>query len=245
MRRLPLADGYKTTVPCFVSFSGLTIPLGIDVTGPEPVEVKAGKFDCFKLQLSIGQTFWYSADARRLLVKFEAGGALAELAEVLQRKPGEPAQFQDDDLGVTFQTPADWYFHRHADGKSKAQIVDLLDPEGDIDDMSLKLEPVSALPAADKASPRAWLDSSNTELCSAMTDAKVDPASWKNVALDGRPAVSCIVNFTDQKKAMVMYTVATFGKTTAERFTMLVEHDKLATFKPTFDAIVGSFHSSR
>ena len=83
MRCLPLQIGYKTTIPTITTLGGgAVIPVGLEVTAKEMVEVPAGKFDCFKIPLSIGQTFWITDDAHRYLVKFEGGGATGSLARV-------------------------------------------------------------------------------------------------------------------------------------------------------------------
>ncbi|MEO7318601.1 MAG: hypothetical protein ABIZ56_06410 [Chthoniobacteraceae bacterium] len=52
MRRLPLAMGYKTTVPVIATLgSSAVIPVGIEVMKKELLEVPAGKFECFKVKL--------------------------------------------------------------------------------------------------------------------------------------------------------------------------------------------------
>ncbi len=42
----------------------------------------------------------FSDDAHRYLVKFEAGGALAELASIAQRKAGEAIEYRSDKAGI-------------------------------------------------------------------------------------------------------------------------------------------------
>ena len=54
MRRLPLAADYKTTLHIFTGLGGGNIiPLEAKVTGQEKVEVPAGTFDCYKVELSM------------------------------------------------------------------------------------------------------------------------------------------------------------------------------------------------
>ena len=100
IRRLPLAADYQTTLRIFTGLGGGNIiPLGVKVVGEEKVEVPAGTFDCYKVELSpVNQTFWYSTDAHHYLVKFEAGGVAAELTQVTQRKAGAPVHYQDPDV---------------------------------------------------------------------------------------------------------------------------------------------------
>ena len=97
LRRLPLASDYKTTLHIFTGLGGGNIvPMQTEVTRQEKVEVPAGTFDCYKVELSLAgqmkQTLWYSTDAHHYLVKFEGKGVIGVLAAVTQRKAGEPVQ---------------------------------------------------------------------------------------------------------------------------------------------------------
>src|SRR5262249_48917467 len=105
-RRLPLKVGYKTNLPIVTSLGGSKLDLGINVTTSEKLVVPAGTFDCFKLDLNIGQTFWISNDEHRYVVRFAAGGVTADLAKVDIPKPGEGEQVSGD--GFSLSTPAGW-----------------------------------------------------------------------------------------------------------------------------------------
>jgi len=81
IRRLPLAVGYKTTIPVT---TGLPIPVQteLSVTGIEVVQVTAGKFNCYKVSFpTSGQTLWIAVDGTRPLVKFQSGNVEAELVK--------------------------------------------------------------------------------------------------------------------------------------------------------------------
>ena len=81
IRRLPLAVGYKTTIPVT---EGLPTPVQaeLSVTGIETVQVPAGKFNCYKISFAaLGQTLWIAVDGARPLVKFQSGDVSAELAK--------------------------------------------------------------------------------------------------------------------------------------------------------------------
>jgi hypothetical protein len=82
MRRLPLAVGYKTTLPVTSNqFSPSQMELA--VTGIETVQTPAGKFNCYKVSFTgIGQTFWIGVEGARPLVKFRSGSVEAELVKV-------------------------------------------------------------------------------------------------------------------------------------------------------------------
>jgi hypothetical protein len=128
LRMLPLQVGYKTMIPVITSLGGGTIiSLGVEVPKKEVIETPVGKFDSYKVELNINQTFWISDDEHRYLVKFDAGGALALLESVWQHQAGAPVPFQDDKLGVVLTAPSDWVFHvqgkgrRQGDGRPSAR----------------------------------------------------------------------------------------------------------------------------
>jgi hypothetical protein len=80
IRRLPLAMGYKTTIP--VTTGVLPVQTELTVTGIEGVQVPAGKFNCYKVSFAaLGQTLWIAVDGARPLVKFQAGDVSAELVK--------------------------------------------------------------------------------------------------------------------------------------------------------------------
>ncbi len=104
MRRLPLAAGYKTTLPTTSFTLGQKVPKQVDlaVTGIEPVQVTAGKYNCYKVSVSpLGQTFWIGIDGARPLVKFQSGKVEAELVRVWGPGTGIEA-------AVAFVPPSDW-----------------------------------------------------------------------------------------------------------------------------------------
>jgi hypothetical protein len=82
MRRLPLAVGYKTTLPVTSNWYAPR-PMELAVTGIESVQTAAGKFNCYKVSFTaIGQTFWIGVEGARPLVKFRSGNVEAELVEM-------------------------------------------------------------------------------------------------------------------------------------------------------------------
>jgi hypothetical protein len=82
IRRLPLAVGFKTTIPVT---SGVPIasPTELTVTAIEAVQVPAGKVNCYKVSFAKSdQTLWIAVDGARQLVKFRSGNVDAELVKV-------------------------------------------------------------------------------------------------------------------------------------------------------------------
>lgn len=104
MRRMPLAVGYKTTLPTTSFTLGQKVPKQVElaVTGIEPVQVTSGKYTCYKVSISaLGQTFWFGIDGARPLVKFQSGNVEADLVKVWG--PGSGL-----DAAVAFLKTAGW-----------------------------------------------------------------------------------------------------------------------------------------
>jgi hypothetical protein len=102
IRRLPLAVGYKTTIPVT---AGLPIPTQteLSVTGIEAVQIPAGKFNCYKVSFpKSGQTLWIAVDGSRPLVKFQSGNVEAELAKTW-------GATNPLDSALAFITAAGWF----------------------------------------------------------------------------------------------------------------------------------------
>jgi tetratricopeptide (TPR) repeat protein len=72
IRRLPLTPDYDSTLQVFTGLGGARVlPIETKVLGMETVKVPAGTFECYKVHMKlVNQTFWYSADEHRYLVKY-------------------------------------------------------------------------------------------------------------------------------------------------------------------------------
>ncbi|MGB8167492.1 MAG: DUF3108 domain-containing protein [Chthoniobacteraceae bacterium] len=242
-RLLPLKDGYKATIKVVTTLAGGgTVPIVVEVVKTEPLVVPAGKFDCFKLQLSIGQTLWYSTDARHYLVKFEGGGAIGELASITQRKASAPVAFKDDELGISFTAPAEWLVHRFGRGPvDKQALIRTYDANADQEDGGLRLFATDSLSTAARQSPRAWAESSLRE----MKNAKVRADSWKNLNIAGRLAVGCIADYTEGDKTKVYYLVHALGPKVSEFFVIASAPEKFDALKASFENILTSYRTTK
>lgn len=247
IRRLPYEIGYKTTIPTLTTLGGgMVIPVVLEVTVKETVEVPAGKFDCFKVPLSINQTFWISDDAHRYVVKFEGGGAIGSLASVSQHQLGAPIQFREDTLGVSFTTPADWVIFQRPSNSGKRDIINLLDPAGDLGPCYLALAHTDSIPATERQSARVWAETHFREnLAKELKDAKIRPDSWKNSNISGRLGVSYIADYTDDGKPRVIYAVHAVGPKNCELFNMNSTPEKFDALKKSFDSIIASYRTTK
>jgi hypothetical protein len=241
MRRLPLQVGYKTTLPILTTLGGTTIQIGLEVVGRETVEVPAGKFNCFKVHLgSVNQDFWFSDDAHRYIVKFEAGPVNAQLTSVVLRLRGEPVVFQDKELGVSFTAPPGWVVWRAMHGQPEGQVlIRTLDPDADTDDGGMRLFATDTLSEIAQKSARAW-----AQEYVAKYKYKVRADSWRDITIDGRPAVSCVADYTEGGKAHVQFLAYALGKKYSELFVITSAPDKFDSLKTQFDSIMASYRTN-
>ncbi len=240
MRRLPLQVGYKATVPVFASLgASAALPIALEVIGKETVEVPAGKFDCFKVHLSmVNQDFWFSDDIHRYLVKYEAGPITAVLMSVTQRRPGEAVAFHDSETGATFTAPADWVIFRARHGQPEGQVlIRTLDPGADTDDGGVRLFTTET--PSEIHSARGWMD----EFLQERKDIKARPDSWRVLTIDGRHAVSCVGDYSQGGEWRVYYLARVERGKNSELFVLACAPDKYDALKAQFDTIVASYRT--
>ncbi len=242
-RRLPLADGFKATVPIFSPFGAGAIGLESEVTGSEKVDTPAGTFDCYKLFLKppVQQTFWISSDAHRYVVKFEAGGVTGVLQSIRRFKPGDTITQSDDSLGISMTAPADWYFlpSPAATDESEKTCL-LLDPEA-MAVTTAHVRRLEKLSDQERKSVRAWAEKSLAESGKATKDQQVRGDSWQEFQVSGLPAVRCTADFLlgDQKRSM--YRVFVLGRSTAVVFSAHTSPGQLDEFRAKLDPIIDSY----
>ena len=244
MRRLPLAVGYKTSVRIITTLGGGTIiPLEIVVTNVESIVVAAGAFDCYKAELSNKQTFWYETNAPHLLVKFEAGGAIAELTSVSHRQPGEPSKYLDPAFNFSMTAPADWFFFRGESKNAKESAhVTILDPEA-VATSEVTVRSMESLKLEAKKSARDCAEQEISEYVKELKDFRMRDESWSQRTVDGRSGVSFIGDYSDKSGNQTLYSVNAFGVTNAAKFVLTIDAKGFDGFKPKFDAVVDSYRA--
>jgi hypothetical protein len=242
MRRLPLADGYQNSARVLSSLAGSLVTVKTTVSGPEKLDVPAGSFDCYKVELNINQTFWISADAHRYIVKFEAGGAIAELATISQHKAGAPVTYQDATEKFTLSAPEGWIFDRTDPPGGSVYSVSFLDPEA-IAVSGVEVKPTAKMAVDKRKSLRALAESEAQEAASAYKDFTVRADSWAERTVGGQAAVSFIADYTSGKDKNVAYGIFTMSGSKAYIFETMLAAKDFESFKPQFDAIVDSYKS--
>ena len=246
MRRLPLAVGYKTVLPVVATLgASAVLPIGIEVVGTEVIEVPAGKFECFRVQMNVGQTFWLSNDAHRYLVKFDAGGASAHLSSVTHAKSGAPVVLDDDALGISIAAPADWTIHlRESGDRPGQQTVHLIDPAADLHHAQLRLVNTESLEGQRRVSARTWMTEDFVErIARHFKDARLRTESFQNVAVAGRAGISSVGDFVDKEKPMTVFSVYALGPKRSEHFEFACPAEKFDALRPVFEKIVASYRT--
>lgn len=132
MRQMSVEKGFRTTLSVFVPLSGVAIPVTFEVVDRLEMDTAIGKLDCSKLELSVPgpkQTFYISADERRLPVKLEVGGVEARLIGVSKVQYGEWTEYAHPEFGFAFEMPEEWVAlpdrNKQDDGASNTVIMDV------------------------------------------------------------------------------------------------------------------------
>lgn len=245
MRRLPLAEGYTGRLSIYVGLNGgIVMPIELRVAGRESVTVAAGTFDCFRVALNINQTFWYSADAHRYLVKFEAMGVMAELARIGTFSPGQPERFTDAVHGFSIEMPAGWYLLPHPNNEKPNRTVLLaLDPGAEAVSI-IKVDDAANLDEAVQASPRAFAEHQIAQAQKNVPKFTLHPDSWAESQIAGKPAVSFVADIhTGATGMQVMLSVCGFVEGKAVDISCVVPTDKVEAYRSTFAAVVAAYRA--
>ena len=245
IRRLPLAPDYKTQLKVLTGLGGGNIiPLEVAVVGQEKVEVPAGTFDCYKIDLKlVRQQFWFSADSHHYLVKFEAGGAIAVLTSVTQRAAGAPVTYQDSAFPFSLSAPSGWLFFRidNRENKDTAKVV-VLDPDG-VATTAVSVIPQKVDPAKPLPSLREWVEKDllESDEVKVLKGLKIRPDSWQERKLAGQPAISLVGDFEESDEKKTGCAVVSRVGTNTVVFTLMAPAKDFETFKPKFEAVVDAF----
>ncbi len=242
IRRMPLAEGYRSTFPIFPVMGGSVIDCEIEVTGKEKVSVPAGAYDCWKVMLAVSSggvrvlqhTLWFSADGHQYLVKYQ-GDALMELAEITRKDLTTPPVFENKELGIRLTAPAGWAFYSNPSPRGYKMNTYLLSPE-------LKAWALLTVAATESAfaSPREAAESDVATLKGFFKGYTPRADSWKELKVGGLPAIQYVADYEDEGKAMVEYRTYILGKSMTYWFVFRVEKDQFDGCRQELDAIVDS-----
>ncbi len=237
-RRLPLEVGYQRTIQIISPAAGAVTPLGFEVTRTETVKVPAGEFECFRVELSLPQVFWFSTDPSRVLVKWEASGVSGELEEHTLRESDRRSRYSDEHLGLRVTLPPDWMFHSY--GSYPAEVLFLLDPEAQAQTrMEIRASQVETGDCFYQAGAQRKLDQART----ALRDYALRNGTWREWYFEGWPAVSFIGDYRELEAEKVHYwTLIQNGEFCVE-FTLKVAADRFDALRAAFDTIIESYQA--
>ena len=228
-RRLPLAEGYKGEINVIGSLTQAKVPIGLEVTGVETVEVPAGKFECFKLKLSIGQTFWISTSDKREIVRFEVSGVEANLIEV-RKADSAPTTIGGDKFSMTL--PLGWY------GFDSDDVTFLLDPDNS---MRSQIAQVAIEEAKEKAdSPEAGLKSKIDKIKKAHKNVTAKESDVKTLSIAGHKAAMLDYDYNDDKAPKHVRILSVFGSKTALELIFKMSADQKDKQLPKIQKLIDS-----
>jgi hypothetical protein len=237
-RRLPLEVGFKKTITIVTSLGGSVIPLGLEVTGKETITVPAGTFECYKMNLSIGQTFYVSTDEHRYVVRFVAGGVSADLIKVWQADPNKGETLSGD--GFSLALPPNWLAYEQKQDEPGRYAIVLLDPNA-IASSEMGVRPTSSLNESDRKSTKAWTESFIGKMKKRFGDFQLSETGFVETKVGGHAATQIVADFTDNGKPARMFGVAVIGDQAASTLSFTAPADKFDELRPQFEAVVKGF----
>ena len=192
-RQLTMKVGYKSEVPVRVSFTGgNAIGIKVEVTKTEEVETPVGKFDCFKVETNIGQTFWISDTPERYMAKFEGGGVEALLTSI---DHGKPVKLRNEKLKLAVTVPAGWFHYpTGASNEESSGGFRLISPDSFLA-ASVKVRKKSLLSSEERDSTDAWADSLIKTAQDAHKKTTVRDGSRQETSLAGEKAVELTLDY--------------------------------------------------
>ena len=228
-RRLPLAKGYQGEINVISTLSQSKVPIGLKVTELETVEVPAGKFECFKLELSIGQTFYISTGDKREIVRFDAGGVKAELIEV-RKANSESTTIGGDKFSMTL--PVGWY------GYDSGEVTVLIDPDNAMRSRVVHVPIGEAKKRVD--SPQAGLKAKLGKIKEVFQNASAEESDIKTFSLLGHKAAMIDYDFDDNNVRQHVRRVMVFGSKTALDLEFIMSADEKDKRMPEIQKLIDS-----
>ena len=244
MRCLSFSNGYSISQQVLASLGNHVIPLKLTVTGPAQVQVPAGTYSCYEVALNIGQNFWYADDAKHYLVKFEAGGVVAELTGVTQRTAGEAASYSDSSFGFSLSAPPAWSFDKQEIDDTNKTSVSIIDPQA-VAMSTLTVQTMTSAKTNETTSLRHFAEVRLAEDARELKNFQTRPDGWQDCTMAGQPAISAVSDYTQAGAKKVLYEVWTFGPANgngASFYTHLAASD-FDSFRPKFDQIIATFQN--
>jgi hypothetical protein len=252
LRRLPLANGYKTTLLVLASTAPIVQKMPVAVTGEEDVKTPAGQYRAYRVEVNGSSTYWISTDRSRYLVKFEQGAMMSsELLAI--RRAGQTSVYTNNQPGFGFSlnVPAGWTADEANIGPIKMgaasvgpanndkRMVQLVDSDSSAL-VTLTVELRNSATAPTQAEMRKEAMNNPSEPSFLAQKMRVDTLQDRRVG--GHAALRWIADATSamNNSPVIAYNVWVRSKALKAQFLAKVDPEDFARLQPQLDAIVDS-----
>ena len=241
IRRLPLATGYKTSVPVFTVGGGTeAAPMNVSVTAEEDVKTPAGDFRAYRVEVNQSMTYWIANDPSRYLVKFEQGSIMTGFLSAVRRSD-RSSVYRDDKLGISLNLPPGWTAEGAASLDATKRLVQLVDSQSQAI-VTLSIEPRTLTTPPTLAGMRTEAERNYKQ--PQFPKQTLLPESWQTRQVGGHPALSWIADATDtftNKMPIVLYTTWIRSDSSKAVFTAQVDPADFEALRQRLDHIVDTF----
>jgi len=237
-RRLPLKEGYTTKVNIVPILMGTHMTLTLKVTKIETIECPVGSFECFRLLIDeLKQTFWISNDEHRYIVRFEAGGVVANLTEVRQYKADESRTLEHERFTMTL--PPDWFAYSpsNVEGGKKTRTM-LIDPNAEVNSRVIAVP--RELIQEERGSAREWLEWGMKDNPKQMEAFSLDQKGVESITIGGQEAAQTYYEFQDGDKSKKARRTIVYGDQWAVDFRFVTTMDHFEKCQTDFEKILHS-----
>jgi hypothetical protein len=236
-RRLPLSSTYKKRLP-IMSPSGTLLKIELAVSAVEDVTVPAGKFHCYKLEITgLNQTLWIGADGIRPIVKMETGGAVVELVNIRKVDRTTPVNYQDAKVGMAFTASPGWIMKPHEVPEKDEASVFMLDPESKASAWVWARQIKTEKPQVAQQL-RANVDWLIEHRGSALKGYRLRPESIQLRRIGENQALSCIFDYLEGEHKMIEYPTCVRNENVNVCFVADIAASDFDELRQRFDPIV-------
>ncbi len=244
LRRLPLNEGYSTSLSTFNIATGNIIKVEVRVTGIETVKVPAGTFECYCVELVMDSkmkvNFWISTDEKRYVAKYDLGAqGSVELEKIEQVSDDKPEMFKDGESGISMSAPDGWYIFKSSITGPLKMLLQIVLPELKAGSTFSIVQHFGQLPDSQNI-----LNNIET-MKQAFKNFTLRPESWTYGEIDGLPSSTFIADYDKKDNKMVLYRTYILDKKELCLFELQIEKNNFDKVKIDFDSLVHGFKRNK
>ncbi len=250
IRGLPLTPGYGIHLRVVPIWTAQVIDVGLKVTKTTSCRVPAGDFECYAIDLDLGQPgqdanrqkqkIWVSTGPERYPVKLKAEGVVFELVEIGRAEPGMPVTVSAEGFDFSTTLPAGWQFYeRRPPGRSNKVAFRLLDPDAAaISSLEVDRCPRGRCPSLQETAEHEL--SGARERIEAY---ELREASWTERSIDGRPAISFVGDYRRNDQPWIQYRLYTLTDDMRFELIFRAPADRFEQLRTVFDSVAESLEA--